>query len=109
DQQSVFAAYAGSASCRECHAQIYAEWAQSHHGLAERPLRPELDQQAFDPPQKVQHGTQTTETRLRDGRNEVLTLGLSGKAEPYEVARVIGHDPLRQFLLKSVDGGLPTL
>jgi predicted CXXCH cytochrome family protein len=109
DQQSVFAAYAGSASCRECHAQAYAEWAQSHHGLAERPLRPELDQQAFDPPQKVRHGTQMTETRLRDGRSEVVTLGLSGKAEPYEVARVIGHDPLRQFLVESVDGRLQTL
>ena len=109
DQQSVFAAYAGSANCRECHAQAYAEWAQSHHGLAERPLRPELDQQAFDPPQKAHHGTQTTETRLRDSRSEVLTLGLHGKVEPYEVARVIGHDPLRQFLVESADGRFQTL
>ena len=33
---NVFPAYGGSASCRECHAQAYEKWAQSHHALAER-------------------------------------------------------------------------
>jgi Flp pilus assembly protein TadD len=109
DQRTVFATYAGSASCRECHSQAYADWAQSHHGLAERPLRAELDREAFDPPQTVRHGTQTTETRMNDGRNEVVTLGANGKVEPFAVARVIGVDPLRQFLVESTEGRMQTL
>jgi len=36
DEKTVFAAYAGSASCRECHKEAYDLWAKSNHGLAER-------------------------------------------------------------------------
>src|SRR5690349_22286822 len=31
------AGYAGSSSCRECHAHFYELWAPSHHGLAMQP------------------------------------------------------------------------
>ena len=43
-----FAAYAGSASCRDCHQADYDLWAQSHHALAERQLEPGTDRVAFD-------------------------------------------------------------
>ena len=33
-QAAVFARYAGSATCRACHASQHAAWAASHHGLA---------------------------------------------------------------------------
>ena len=49
DQAQTYAQYAGSASCKDCHADAYAKWAVSNHGMAERPLRPDLDLAAFQP------------------------------------------------------------
>ena len=94
----IFAAYAGSESCRGCHEEAHAAWAKSHHGLAERPLRAGLDTSAFEPARIFSHGSQATETRRTNGRPEIITLGFGGRREPYPVERVIGHDPLRQFL-----------
>src|SRR5688572_19963153 len=69
----VFAAYAGSQSCRECHEPAHNDWLKSHHALAER---------AVDPA----HG-------------DVPMPGA-----PAEPVRVIGHDPLRQFLFPGGGG-----
>src|SRR5512139_3993954 len=38
------AAYAGSASCRDCHREAYDQWQGSHHALAERSILPAQDQ-----------------------------------------------------------------
>jgi tetratricopeptide (TPR) repeat protein len=108
-EAEVFAEYAGSASCRECHAAQYEPWSISNHGLAERPPRDDLDAPAFHPPRTFSHGNQTTEVRQRDGRREVVTLGLGGKPEPFTVERVIGHEPLRQYLVSAPGGRLQTL
>src|SRR2546423_1773130 len=35
-QEKVFAKYAGSESCRACHAEVFAAWKVSNHGMAER-------------------------------------------------------------------------
>lgn len=102
DEKSAFAQYAGSESCRACHADQFAKWKGSHHGLAERLPDPKLDDAGFVPPQSFSHGTQTTEVK-KEGADYVLTaLGFDNKVAPYKVQRVIGHAPLRQFL---VDGG----
>jgi tetratricopeptide (TPR) repeat protein len=108
-EAEVFAEYAGSASCRECHAAEYDQWLASNHGLAERPPRDDLEASAFDPARTFSHGKQTTEVRQRDGRREVVTLGLGGKVEPHTVERVIGHDPIRQYLVAAPGGRLQTL
>ncbi len=108
-EAEVFAQYAGSVNCRECHADAYQHWSASNHGLAERPPRDELDASAFEPARTFAHGTQKTEVRQREGRREVVTLGFGGKVEPYAVERVIGHDPLRQFLVAAPGGRLQTL
>src|SRR6476620_10177635 len=39
----VFAAYGKSASCKTCHEKEFQLWQPSHHGLAERPIDPQLD------------------------------------------------------------------
>lgn len=96
--------YAGSASCRECHADEYAPWAKSNHGLAERPLRPELDQAAFVPARTFHHGSQTTEVKSSGGEYFIASVGLSGKPEAHRAERVIGNDPLRQFLVAAPGG-----
>lgn len=101
-EEAVFAQYAGSESCKGCHAEQFAKWQSSHHGLAERQPDPRLDDAAFVPPQQFAHGSQKTEVRKNGGDYEIVALGFENKVAPYKVQRVIGHDPLRQFL---VDGG----
>lgn len=106
DEQAVFATYAGSDSCRECHASAFEKWAQSNHGMAERPLRSDLDRIAFDPPKVISHGTQTTEAKMSGGEFQIVSLGFGNRLQPYKIERVIGHDPLRQFLVAGTGGRL---
>ena len=109
DERKVFAQYGGSASCRECHEEAFALWEESHHALAERPVQSERDRDAFDPPRSFRHGTQSSAMRWTNGTAGVTSTGLSGQPETHLVARVIGHDPLRQFLVPFPGGRLQTL
>lgn len=103
-EAKVFATYAGSISCRECHQLEYDLWARSNHGLAERPLRAEVDGAAFNPARSFKHGSQTTQVRNQNGEFQIVSLGSSSNLEPQRVERVIGNDPLRQFLAATGDG-----
>jgi len=98
EQKQVFASYAGSASCRECHREAFDAWAVSHHGLAERPIDKKRDQSAFDPPRAFTHVSQSTALRWQGEAAEVRTGNMDGTNEWFRVDRVLGHDPLRQFL-----------
>jgi predicted CXXCH cytochrome family protein len=109
DDARVYAAYAGSASCRECHPQAYDLWSKSHHGLAERKPDPAIDKVAFDPPRSFTHGTQKTEVRAQGDHYEVVTQGYEKRPSAYPVERVIGVDPLRQYLTPAPGGRLQTL
>lgn len=106
DQAATYALYAGSSTCTECHEQAHAEWAPSNHGMAERDLLTELDRPSFEPPQVFQHASQSTEARFANGRYELVTLGFGTNREPYQAMRVIGHNPLRQFLIGRPGGRL---
>jgi hypothetical protein len=101
EDAAVFAAYAGSGACRGCHRGAYEKWAASKHGLAERAISDGMDLAAFDPPRSFRHGTQSTEVTKVNGRYEITADGLSGR-ETVVATRVIGNDPLRQFV---VDAG----
>lgn len=105
----VHAQYAGSPSCKECHEKAYAAWENSHHGLAERNYRQDLDEKAFMPRKSLEHGGQVSETFLdADGLAKVLTLGFGNQRKTYPVTRIIGHTPLRQFLIPAPGGRLQT-
>lgn len=109
DESAAFAAYGGSKSCQPCHEEAYELWVSSHHGMAERPLDPALDGPAFDPTRTFKHGSQQTRVG-REGTNWMVTCaGLSKTNETHAVVRVIGHDPLRQFLVAFPGGRLQTL
>ena len=97
-------AHAGSQSCRECHAQEFELWQNSHHAKAERPLDEALDKAAFDPPREIKHGSQTSRAQYRAGQMELVTAGLDGQKKPHEVERVIGVHPLHQFLVAEPGG-----
>jgi tetratricopeptide (TPR) repeat protein len=108
-EDEVHAEYAGSASCKECHETAYAGWIDSNHGLAEREYRKDLDEKTFSPKQTLTHGKDTSEAFLdADGLAKILTRGIDNQRRPYPVARIIGNDPLRQFLIPAPGGRLQT-
>jgi tetratricopeptide (TPR) repeat protein len=109
EERNVFAQYGGSESCRNCHEEAYKLWAGSNHGLAERAPTEQLDQAAFEPARLFKHGSQQTSVRLEGRSFLVNCVGLSRTNETHSVVRVIGHDPLRQFLVAFAGGRLQTL
>lgn len=109
DDALVYSDYAGAESCRACHATEFTAWSKSHHGLAERNVSAELDRVAFEPARQIKHGTQTSSARIDQGKMQVMTTGTSGQQESFEPKRVIGVDPLRQFLVEAPGGRMQTL
>ena len=109
DEKATFAQYAGSQSCKECHAVEFEKWQGSHHGLAERLPDDKLDLAGFQPPQIFRHGTQTSEARKEGGVYQITSLGFDGETKPWSVERVIGHAPLRQYLVKGKNGRLHSM
>ena len=107
--EAVFNRYAGAVSCRNCHREELASWENSNHALAERPIEPSLDRAAFDPPRTVLRGTDQARVQIQNGKYEVTTAGLANTQQTFIVQRVIGRDPLRQFLVPFPDGRLQTL
>ena len=106
---SIAGLYGGSASCRDCHLPEFQLWANSHHGLAERPVKPAVDGMMFDPARTLHFGSQTTEVCVVQGQYQVKTTGLSGHVETFPVERVLGVSPLRQFLVPFPGGRYQTL
>lgn len=106
---SVFARYAGSESCRDCHAEEFNLWKPSNHSLAERLVRPDLDQPGFEPDRAFEHGTQTSSLRWTNNTAEIVAAGLSGPAESRVIVRVIGNSPLRQYLVPFPGGRFQAL
>lgn len=105
----VFAHYAGSATCVECHREPHHGWQSSNHALAERLPSQSLDLPAFDPSREFQFGSQTTAVRSERQTLFVRTPGPGGAIRDFPVSRVIGNEPLRQFLVEGGNGRLQTL
>jgi tetratricopeptide (TPR) repeat protein len=101
---AVFAAYGTSPTCKSCHEEAFANWLLSHHALAERDVAPALDDIAFDPPWTIRHGTQRSEARKDGARFVLVTQGPGGTNQPFEAQRVIGVEPLRQYLIPFGNG-----
>ncbi len=99
-----FFAYGGSESCRDCHRPEYDLWAKSNHALAERPINQAMDRAAFDPERTIKHASQTSRVRAHAGEWQIVTLGFHTNVEPNRVERVIGNDPVRQFLTPAPGG-----
>lgn len=109
DEREAFARYGGSASCRECHEEAYQLWRASNHGLAERIPLPHREDPAFVPAQTFKHASQQTTVRKDGDRYEVITPGLGGTNGPFVVERIIGNNPLVQFLTPFPGGRWQTL
>lgn len=96
---AVFATYGTSPTCKSCHEEAYQSWERSHHALAERPVEETLDQPAFDPAWRISHGTQNSEARMAGGEFQLVTQGPHGTNQVFQVERVIGVNPLLQYLI----------
>lgn len=104
DRPAPLEAYAGSASCRECHEEAWNEWRTSHHARAQRDLDPALDDVAFQPMRSIQHGTQLSFADEKNDRYRIITMGPDGEQQPFEPAGAIGVDPLWQYLIPTERG-----
>ncbi len=91
--------WAGSQSCRPCHEDQFRAWKGSHHGLAERPVDVATDRHAFAPTQTLLSGTTHSEFRLAGESLEVVTLSADNTVKAHVPKRVIGVDPLYQFVI----------
>jgi predicted CXXCH cytochrome family protein len=109
DQKRILASYAGSATCKACHAEQFKDWEGSHHGLAERGLKPELDLKAFEPRREFTHGSQHTVLQFTNSQYQAISQVSTGMYEGLAVERVIGVEPLRQFLVNFPGGRMQTL
>jgi predicted CXXCH cytochrome family protein len=104
DERSVFATYGGSASCKSCHEQEYRLWQTSHHALAERLINTNEDAAAFTPARTIRHATQTSQAIATNGQFQLVTAGLDSQQRAFTAERVIGKDPLRQFIMRTPGG-----
>jgi Flp pilus assembly protein TadD len=96
-----FAAFGGSQSCRDCHAQEFDAWKGSHHALAERTIVPSVDSRFFQG-ETVKHGTQSTIFKKVNGAFQICP----ESTNCMRLTRVIGVDPLQQFLAPTTNGRL---
>ena len=97
-------AYVGSERCAQCHAQIYAEWKDSHHALAQRPIDPAQDRSAFEPPREIRHGSQVSHADVIDGKLTLRTTGSDGSVQAFVPSEVIGVHPLWQCVIDMPNG-----
>ncbi|MEE2947320.1 MAG: tetratricopeptide repeat protein [Verrucomicrobiota bacterium] len=100
EELKVFSKYAGSDSCRKCHQEEFNLWHGSDHQLAERLPDPTIDSEAFSPKREFTHPTATSQMYAHGDRFHIATKGVSGKQETFNVERVIGETPLRQYLVQ---------
>jgi tetratricopeptide (TPR) repeat protein len=101
--------YAGSASCAECHKEAYDAWQNSNHHVAERPMQDRLDEAGFQPPRTLTFASQHIEVSRMGGEYQVIALGPSNQYAPFRIERVIGRDPVRQFLTRFPGGRFQAL
>ncbi len=106
---AAFQNYAGSSTCADCHKDQHAQWSASHHGRAERVPAKIDDERAFNPPRTFQHGTQHTDISQHAEKWRIAALGPDKRNEPLAIERVIGDDPLRQFLVAFPSGRFQAL
>jgi nitrate/TMAO reductase-like tetraheme cytochrome c subunit len=99
----------GPHSCAECHAEEYADWRESHHAKANRPVSVELDGAAFTPAREISESGVTYRMEQKDGKFWLRAMDASGEEISYELVGVIGETPIRQYLTRLEGNKLQTI
>jgi tetratricopeptide (TPR) repeat protein len=101
------AGYAGSESCRECHARFYELWSTSHHGLAMQPYTAELARTRLSPqPEPLKVGQRTYQAYPE--KHVVLERGPAGE-KTYQIEHTMGGKNVFYFLTPMARGRLQVL
>ncbi len=95
-----------SARCAACHVAQYHAWLRSDHARAFREMREEVDLPAFSGQVKETNGESLCFTRSADGKYSVRRLS---DDHLLTVVGVVGHKPLRQYLVEGERGGQQVL
>lgn len=93
-----------SADCRSCHENAFAAWSASHHAFAHRPVDAAKDADAFVPANHASVSGVDYDISWKDGRPHFAEKRDGRPAEPYTADFVLGHTPLRQYIVP-VGGG----
>jgi predicted CXXCH cytochrome family protein len=94
-----------SSDCRSCHEDVYKAWSGSHHALAHRPVDPKIDSDAFVPAREATVNAINYHLALKDGVPSFTEKrGPTAAPENYTAEFVLGHTPLRQYVVP-IGGG----
>lgn len=101
-------AYAGSASCKECHPKAFADWQASDHFKAMQRPTTETVLGDFDNASYTADGI-TSHFFKRGDKYYVNTQGADGKYADFEVSYTFGYYPLQQYLVAFQGGKMQVL
>jgi tetratricopeptide (TPR) repeat protein len=102
-------AYAGSASCRECHEKFYQLWSTSFHGLAMQPYTAELAKAKLTPHEnEIVIGKYKYHADITGKAGYIVETGPKGKKK-YKIEHVMGGKNVYYFLTTLEKGRLQTL
>ena len=100
-------AWAGSLSCRECHAKFYKLWSTSFHGLAMQPYTPQLARSSLTPQQgELAAGQFTFRADIQKG---VVIERSSRGTNLYPIVQTMGGKNVFYFLTALERGWLQVL
>jgi hypothetical protein len=93
-----------SGECRSCHEDIFKSWSGSHHALAHRVIDPKVDPEAVNPARNTTINGIEYQLDWQDGRPVFKEIRPGQPAEPYTADFVLGHTPLRQYIVPAGGG-----
>jgi len=109
EQHAKAAAFAGSKSCRDCHADFYKLWSTSNHGLAMQPYTAVFAKANLTPQQNdVTIGKRKYRAEIGDGAGWVRETGDNGEHK-YPIAHAMGGKNIYYFLTPMKRGRLQVL
>lgn len=102
-------AYAGSATCRQCHEQFYELWASSHHGLGMQPYTKVFATEHLTPQEeRIEIGVAKYRASIDAEEGQVYESGPTGD-KAYPIVHVMGGKNVYYFLTPMAKGRLQVL
>lgn len=93
-----------STQCIECHQEVHADWAKSHHANANMLFDPEDWAEVFGKRHYIPRPDHVAESYTKDGKAILKTIGISGEQEEFSPEMVLAYDPMVQFLMPVAGG-----
>ncbi len=100
--------YITSKQCTACHPQQFNAWRESHHAQAMLPATATSVRADFNNIE-VSHEKLTANFQRRGDNYFVITQGINGKVEEYQIQYTFGYEPLQQYLVAIPGGRLQAL